>query len=93
VHKQAFRVRLREYCASIGVDPHYYMADMIADTEEVVLGVSDTGLVIMGPKIKPSEKLKAATELAQYIEPKLKSVDMELSGNQARPIIVSIRRG
>jgi hypothetical protein len=74
-HKAAFRDQLRSYCDSIGVDPHRYMADMIADSSEVVYGVDGEGKAIKGPAVKPDLKLQAAKELAQYIEPKLKAVE------------------
>jgi hypothetical protein len=38
-------------------------------------------------------KLNAAKELAQYLEPKLRSMEMEHSMDQNRPIRITIRRG
>jgi hypothetical protein len=74
-HKKEHRESLREFCARIGVDPHRYMAELIADTSEIVYGVDAQGLPIVGPAVKVELKLNAAKELAQYLEPKLKSVE------------------
>jgi hypothetical protein len=61
-HPGSFREALRQYCASIGVDPHKFMADIIADAnlDNMVL------------------KFNAARELAKYLEPQLRAI--ELSG-------------
>jgi hypothetical protein len=79
-HKSTFRTQLRDYCASLGVDPHRFMADMIADTSTVVVGLDAEGTPITAPACKPELKLAAARELAQYLEPKLKAVDMAVRG-------------
>ena len=89
-HKSSFRVALREYCDSIQVDPHQYMADIIADDSTIVYGLDRDGNPIEGPAAKPELKFNAAKELAQYLEPKLKAI--EHSGNAEKPIVVSIRR-
>jgi hypothetical protein len=68
------------------------MADMIADTREIVYGVDAEGKPITGPACKPELKLQAAKELAQYLEPKLKAVDMDISGNAEKSLVVIFRR-
>jgi hypothetical protein len=74
-HKKGFRERLRAYCDQLGVDPHKFMADMIADTSEITYGMNVDGTPITGPAVKPELKFNAAKELAQYIEPKLKAIE------------------
>jgi hypothetical protein len=74
-HKNSFREQLRDYCTSIGVDPHHYMANIIADESTIVYGVDANGEPIVGPAAKPDLKLQAAKELAQYLEPKLKAIE------------------
>lgn len=74
-HKAEFRESLRAYCDSINVDPHRYMAQMIADESTIVYGIDLAGNPIEGPAVKPELKLQAAKELAQYLEPKLKAIE------------------
>ena len=90
--KAQFRDNLKAYCLSRGIDPHLFMVDLIADCEEVALGVVE-GHLVMGPRIPWDLKLKAAKELAQYLEPKLRAMDMEISGNAEEPLVIRIRRG
>lgn len=91
-HKASFRDALRKYCDDLGVDPHRYMADLIADDSTIVYGATPDGQPIVGPAAKPDLKLQAAKELAQYLEPKLKAMEMELSGNTDKPLILVMRR-
>jgi hypothetical protein len=70
--KEAFRVRLQAYCVDKDVDPHLYMVDLIADPL-----LEDRSL-----------KFQAAKELAQYLEPKLRAV--EVSGNPDQPLHHSV---
>ena len=88
--KTVFRTALRAYCDSINVDPHHYMADILADETTIIYGLDKDGHAIEGPAAKPELKLNAAKELAQYLEPKLKAI--EHTGNAEKPIVVSIRR-
>lgn len=74
-HPVGFRAELRAYCDQLGVDPHKYMASIIADESTIVYGVDGNGEPIVGPAAKPELKLQAAKELAQYMEPKLKAVE------------------
>lgn len=74
-HKASFREEIRAYCASIGVDPHRFMADMIADETEVVVAVADDGRAVTAPAVCKKLKFEAAKELAQYLEPKLKAIE------------------
>lgn len=87
-HKRTFREQLRDYCESIGVDPHRFMADMIADAELVAIGVDDAGVAVLAPAVSKKMKLEAAKELAQYLEPKLKAV--EHSGEIAQDIHIEV---
>lgn len=89
-----FREHIRDYCDQRGVDPHEYMADLLADTSEVVAGVNKkTGEVYMQPAVSKELKLSAAKELAQYMQPRLKAMDVAISGNADKPLILHIRRG
>ena len=72
----AFRAQLRQYCTDKGVDPHWFMVDLIADPL-----LDDMNL-----------KFQAAKELAQYLESKCKTVDIELSGNADKPLVLVMRR-
>jgi hypothetical protein len=74
-HPSTFRTGLRQYCEALGVDPHRFMAEMLADTAEIVYGVDSHGAPIVGPAVKKDLKLQAAKELAQYLEPKLKATE------------------
>ncbi len=84
--KGSFREELRAYCATLGVDPHHFMADLIADTATVHIGVTADGTPIVAPAVGMTLKLQAARELAQYLEPKLKAV--EHSGDIAHTVRV-----
>ena len=70
--KEAFRAALRKYMGAKKVDPHHYMVDLLADQD-----VEDLSL-----------KFQAAKELAQYLEPKLRSV--EVTGDEDNPLSVRL---
>jgi hypothetical protein len=91
--KTSFRTALQAYCEQLGVDPHRFMADMLANNETVTYGMDLEGTPIVGPAVKMELKLNAAKELAQYLEPKLKAMEVEHSMNPDRPIRITIRRG
>ncbi len=55
-----FLTSIRVYCRDLGVDPHEFMADVLASPE------ADLGT-----------KLHAAKALAEYMRPKLKSVEVK----------------
>ena len=86
--KQAFREALRAYATRKKVDPHIWMVDMLADMHTIVEAVSTDaeGVVhhIHTPVVPLALKLSAAMELAQYLEPKLRSI--VLSGDAANPV-------
>jgi hypothetical protein len=65
--KKQFRDLLRQYCVEKGVNPFYFMADLLAKK-----------------RLSLSVKLLAAKELAQYLEPKLRST--ELTGDPEKPV-------
>ena len=69
--KQAFRDKMRKYCAANGTNPHEWMAD-----------------ILKKPGVTMEIKIQAAKELAQYLEPKLRS--MELGSDAANPLRVII---
>jgi hypothetical protein len=83
-HPISFREQLRQYCASIGVDPFRYMADLIANQETVVIGVDAGGMPLTQPAVPTTTKFNAAKELATFLEPKLKSV--EVTGAPDNPL-------
>ena len=65
--KQAFRDRMKKYCAEHKCDPHEWMAD-----------------ILHKQKVPLEIKIQAAKELAQYLEPKLKST--EITGSEGGPL-------
>lgn len=76
VKSQAFRDRLRSYCDGKHFDPHYWMVDLICD-----------------PTYENIEhKIQCAKEVASYLESKMKSVDLEVSGNADQPLTIVLRR-
>ena len=57
-HKKEHRESLREFCARIGVDPHRYMAEMIADqrlTPELRFQAAKELAQYIEPKLKAVE--------------------------------------
>lgn len=71
VKKEAERTlqeRLRAYCEEKGVDPFTYMVDLLSDA------LPQEGV---HPLIWARMKFDAAKELAAYLEPKLKSIDVK----------------
>lgn len=110
-HKAAFREALREYCRDSSVNPHYWMADLLAtpDTEILKNAMNEIRkhepTAFNGPKQRRPEKgifrpvtilrvkelkFQAAKELAQYLEPKLKSV--EVTGDPENPLYMGIEQ-
>jgi hypothetical protein len=83
-HPTAFRDQLRTYCASIGADPFRFMADLLVNTETVLVGVTDAGEPLSQPAVSLGLKFQCAKELARYLEPQLRSV--ELTGDPERPL-------
>lgn len=67
--KQAFREALRKYGEKVGVDPHFWMYDLMKRKG-----------------VRLDLKFQAAKELAQYLEPKLRS--MQVSGDTENPLMV-----
>lgn len=68
--KLAFRERLKKYCEDKGVDPHFWMVD-----------------VLTKQRVTYDLKLQCAKELAQYLEPKLRAI--ELSGSAEHPLHIT----
>ena len=87
-YPKTFRDQLWAYCAQLGVNPHHYLADLLADTSEVAIGVDPEGRPIMAPAVSVQLKFQAAKELAQYLAPKLRSV--ELTGDVDKPVQVAV---
>jgi hypothetical protein len=83
-YPKAFRDRLRAYCEHLGVDPHEFMAQLLANNEVITLGVDEHGTPMAQPAVPIAIKFQAAKELASYLEPKLRSV--ELTGDPDRPL-------
>ncbi len=88
--KEDFRQRLLSYMHTKAVDPHYYMVDLIADTTTkiVVIGHGEWAAAMEVPTVSVEHKLQAAKELAQYLEPKLRSV--EVGSDAGNPLRVMI---
>lgn len=49
--------------------------------------------LIADPDADIGHKVQCAKEVAQYLQPKLKAMDLEISGNPEKPLVVHIRRG
>jgi len=75
--KLEFRDRLRRYMKDRNIDPHYFMIDLIAD-DSTQLVPNSKGEMVEVPAVPLDLKFQAAREVAQYLEPKLRS--MEVSG-------------
>lgn len=88
--KEDFRQRLLSYMHTKAVDPHYYMVDLIADTSTkmVVIGHGESAAVVEVPTVSVEHKLQAAKELAQYLQPKLRS--MEIGSDAENPLHVIV---
>ena len=77
--KQAFRERLQAYCTRHNADPHYWMARMLGDTTTYMDAEG-----VIHPTVPLSIKVDCASQLAQYLQPKLRSV--EVSGDADNPV-------
>ena len=66
--KQEFRALVRAYCKKRKVDPFHFFVDVIAGDVDVNNGEA----------VKLDHKLTAAKELAQYVEPKLRAMEMKV---------------
>lgn len=55
-HASSFRAALRDYCEQIGADPHYFLADVVAD-EQADFGLRVSAAKELAQYIEP--KLKA----------------------------------
>lgn len=81
--KVLFRERLNRYLKTKRVDPWYFMAQCIAD-ESMVERIAADGTVVLVPAVSLEHKIQCAKELAQYLQPKLRSV--ELSTDPESPL-------
>ena len=66
--KQEFRALVTAYCKKKDVDPFEFFVDVIAGDV----------LVSKGEYVKIEHRLTAAKELAQYMRPKLRSIEMQV---------------
>ena len=83
-HPKAFRDKLRAYCARLGIDPFEYMADLIANTELVPIGVDAEGQPVLAPLVPVQVKFNCAKELASYLEPRMRT--LEVTGHPDHPL-------
>jgi hypothetical protein len=70
-HKTSFREGLRAYCALLGVDPHRYMAEMIADPEAdkvLKLNAAKELAQYIEPKLKAMEHSGEIDHMVRVIE-------------------------
>lgn len=88
--KQDFRTRLQAYATRHKVDPFFAMVKMLADTSTREV-LTETGQTITIPTISASLKFACAKELAQYLQPKLRSVVVQ--GDVDAPLEVIHRYG
>ncbi len=84
--KRAFRERLQAYATRYKVDPHDWMVRCLADATTQVIGITDAGTPLEAPTVSVALKLQCARELAQYLQPKLRSI--ELTGAADSPVEV-----
>ena len=81
--KSEFTSMLQTYMRKKRVNPFFYMVDLLAD-ESLVEMVAIDGSRYTGPHIDARLKFQAAKELAQYLQPKLRS--MIVTGDIAHPL-------
>lgn len=75
------RIDVRERCEALGCDPFRVLAQIANGDHE--------GLMVSASAISLQSRLKAATELASYIAPKLKSIEVQTDGdNETRNVYV-----
>lgn len=70
-----FLAHIKAYCLDRGVDPHEFMADVLAS-----------------PYADLGTKLQAAKALAEYMRPKLKSVEMKAEVQQETHVKITFGR-
>jgi len=89
--KVDFRVRLEAYCRRYHVDPFEAMVHMLAD--ETMQPVYTPAGEVVGevPTVPIALKFQCAKELAQYLQPKLRSV--MVSGDPVQPFEILHRYG
>ncbi len=83
---RAFRERLQAYATRHKVDPHYWLVRCLADPTTQVVGSTEDGTPILAPTVSVALKVQCARELAQYLQPKLRSI--ELTGAADSPVEV-----
>jgi hypothetical protein len=81
--KTAFRERLQAYATRHKVDPHYFMVKTLAD-DSTTTRLTLEGVTVKVPTVSMALKVQCAKELAQYLQPKLRSV--ELTGDPDNPV-------
>jgi hypothetical protein len=88
--KAAFRDALRTYATGKDCDPHRWLVRLMADTRTTLerQEVDEAGVVhhFYTPTVPLNLKLTAAIELANYLEPKLRSV--VVTGDAENPLTV-----
>lgn len=70
-----FLTHIRMYCGDLGVDPHEFMADLLAS-----------------PAADVGTKLQAAKALAEYMRPKLKSVEIKAEVKEETHVKITFGR-
>lgn len=88
--KADFRARLQAYCTRHKVDPFSAMVKMLADDTTRMVATPDGG-VREEPTVPIGIKFACAKELAQYLQPKLRSV--VLAGDPEQPLEIVHRYG
>lgn len=83
--KQEFRALVTAYCRKKGVDPFEFFADVIATD----VSVNED----MDEYVKLEHRLTAAKELAQYMQPKLRHMELQTQPDEALDALVTLFQG
>lgn len=81
--KQEFRALVTAYCKKKGVDPFEFFADVIA--ADVPVDEREY--------IKLEHRLTAAKELAQYMQPKLRHMELQTQPDETLDALVTLFQG
>lgn len=79
-HKK-LTLEVNQIVETVGCNPFQILA-------EIAMGTLEMGSVVGQQRITPRLRMEAAAELAQYLAPKLKAI--ELSGDNESPVVFNI---
>lgn len=79
--RATFRMNFQRYCDRLGADPFKWMAQTLADATTWIDGEGKEHYTVPLPI-----KVECATQLAQYLQPKLRAI--ELSADADNPVLI-----